>query len=206
VTTIGQFNSRTSEPGSVIAATLRRDFWTTTATLSIGVLATSTGCGCNEEAYGYNCDSFSHYTVTQTSTTPEGVHYEGALDPALLDTYTDEVEACLQRPIDRSQFVVLVAPDWYMEPAACVLPQWGVQELLPVLAPGAGCEAKGYVPSDACPCEWRGGLRCPGPDSQGRTVLVETPSLLILKDNLIRLTLNTSDPWGSAQLSACASP
>jgi hypothetical protein len=174
-----------------------------------GLILTSAalqGCGCNEEKWGYDCDAFSHYQVTNEHTTPGGVHFQGpTTSDEQVDSYVNAVDTCLVRNIDRDGFVVLVAPDWYPEPAACVSPAWGPQELLPVPAPESGCTAKGYAASANCPCEWRGGLRCPGSDSDGRTVLVETGNLLMLKDNLIRWTLNTTDPW-TTTLAPCATP
>lgn len=168
--------------------------------------AALSGCGCNEEQYGYDCDSFSHYRVTNEHMTPGGVHFEGpSTSDGQVDEYVGAVETCLGRSVVREGFTVLVAPDWYEEPAACTLPDWGPQQLLPVPAPEEGCAAKGYSPEVDCPCEWRGGIRCPGPDSAGRAVLVETPNLLLLKDNLIRLVMNTSNPW-TAEFAPCASP
>jgi hypothetical protein len=161
------------------------------------------GCGCSEAQWGYDCDSFSHYQVTSDHLTQGGVHFDGpSTSNGQVDEYVNAVEACLSTSIDRERIVVLIAPDWYEEPSVCEDPAWGPQQLLPVSAPQGGCSAKGYVPSVGCPCEWRGGLRCPGSDSEGRTVLVETPNLLLLGDNLVRLTMHTSNPWG--EYAACS--
>jgi len=168
------------------------------------------GCQCSSEQWGYQCDAFAGYTVSNLQKTPEGIGYDLSGQDALvtlsyLDTAVDAVEQCLGVKIDRTSFVVKVAGDWYQQPVACLLPQWGPQQLLPIAAPQAGCTDKGFTASTDCPCEWRGGVRCGGSDSQGRLVLIETPNLLLFKDNLIRVTMNTSDPW-SNKYAACAAP
>jgi hypothetical protein len=165
-----------------------------------GVAALTSGCApCPEEVYGYQCGAFDGYHVTPSleHVTPGGISYQGELNPSTLDEYTDAVEACLGKSVDHSSFVVLVAPDWYQEPAVCTLPQWGPQQLLPVPAPEGGCLAKGYTPSDSCPCRWRAGVT-------GNTLVV-TPNLLIYKDVLLRWTLQTDDPW-TTELAPCSTP
>lgn len=157
------------------------------------------GCtACDEGYWGYPGGSFDHYTLGALSRTPGGVSYDPSgqtVDPLLMDTYVDEVESCLKRPVDRSSFVIKVAGDWHL---GCAANPWGQQQLLPVVAPDIGCEAKDLTPTTACPCEWRAGIECPN-------ILVVTPNLLLLKDVLIRWTTGTDDPW-IPQYSACASP
>lgn len=172
--------------------------WLTGLILTAAALS---GCSCPDADYGYQCGAFDRYHVTPAleHLTPGGVHYQGeSISSGQLDEYTNAVETCLARSIDRSSFVVLEAPDWYQAPAACTLPQWGPQELLPVQAPEDGCTAKGFSPNATCPCAWRGGIAWPN-------IIVTTPDLVIYKDPLIRFLLHTSDPWIPG-LSVCASP
>ena len=195
------------------------------AALGIVALAASSsrvqlGCrGCDEVAWGYpEHGLFNRYAIRETRTTPDGIRFDDGgqgISSELIDRLTNEVERCLFdrfperlsdeakaqascygdttfRSIDRGSFVVKVASDYKL---TCD----GEQQVLPVVAPSAGCLAKGQHTTPECPCSYRAGIECPN-------ILVVTPSLYIYKDVLIRFLYGCSDPWANADLAACATP
>lgn len=177
------------------------------------------GCrGCDEVTWGYTQGLFNRYSVGATQTTPDGIRFDAsglATSATLIDRLTNEVERCLFlkfperlsdvaaaqagcsgdarfHTIDRHSFVVKVAGDWRL---TCD----GQQQVLPVVAPSAGCAAKGQHTTPECPCSYRAGIKCPN-------ILVVTPSLYIYKDVLIRFLYDCVDPWANADLATCATP
>lgn len=135
------------------------------------------------------------YAVAATRVSPSGVAVDeegGPVDLLMLDRKVNEVEICLERAIDRSAFYVKVPAGWGL---SCD----GTDEVLPLLAPPAGCRAKGLEPDDACPCRWRALVQCPN-------VIVTTPNLHLFKDALVRWTVGCTNPWIDPALATCASP
>ena len=174
----------------------------TLAVMVLFLLAVA-ACGvCQEARWGYTPNGcFDHYVVGPTRTTPGGVSYDPSgqpINPLLIDRLVSEVAACAPS-LNRSSFTVKVASDWYLEPAACELPQWGPQQLLPVTAAEEGCTAKGYSASVDCPCRWRAGVECPN-------IIVTTPSFYLFKDALLRFVTGSTDPWANSLLESCAQP
>lgn len=171
---------------------------------------------CSSQKWGYAGHEFDVYDVTHTSKTPKGISFDSSgmhISGELIDRLTDEVETCLNgfagtlpedvsrasgcptttlNPIDRSRFVVKVASNWQLN---CDR----TEQVLPVLAGGAGCVAKGLVPTQSCPCRWRAGIKCPN-------VLIVTPSFFLYKDVLIRYITGCINPWASPALAECATP
>lgn len=148
---------------------------------------------CTPASYGYVTTNDVSYAVATDHVSPSGIHYDPSgqkIAGELLDRLTDEVAACLGRPIDRASFRVKIPSEWTLSCDA-------QQQLLPSGAPGEGCDAKGL--QGACPCRWRAIVQCPD-------VIVTTPSLYLYKDALVRLVVPSADPWSSPALAKCASP
>ena len=162
-----------------------------------------------------------HYDVVPNATTPKGIKVDTSgidLDLtdtlAQIDTQVDAVEVCLgstfsrpavigtyvsaQAQCDNTTFPLpLIRTDIIVKLAANYVSSCdGTQELLPVPAPDALCEAKGVVPTQSCPCRWRVGIEL-------NKYIVVTPDLFLLKDSLIRLTTGCDNPW-SPPLAPCA--
>jgi hypothetical protein len=171
------------------------------------------GCSvCSETQWGYEDGTFDAYSIGALERTPGGVMYDASgtgVSAATVDQITDKVETCL-RPlagtsppgafcegrivpasIDRSSFRLKIAADSVIGCSG--------QEVLPVVAPSSGCEAKGETPTAACPCRWRAGIRCPN-------ILIVTPNFVEYRDVLIRFVTGCADPWANPELSVCASP
>lgn len=185
-------------------------------------IALAVGCAPapGPECVSHLYESQFRYDVTPAFTTPGGLAVDPtgqAVDPATIDRLTDEVEACLAAefgrparlppevraaadclgdtfalPIARECLVVKVPDDWEK---SCD----GDQQVLPAQAPAALCQAKGLVPTAACPCRWRAGI-------QDDHVLVTTPSLYLFKDPLVRLATGCNNPWAHERLARCARP
>ncbi len=159
------------------------------------------------------------YTFRRTATTPRGVSVDSsglAIDLEEIDRRIDNAEECLTLafgippvipadvraasacdadtfplPLLRQDLRVKVASDWI---PSCD----GTEELLPAPSPDSGCEAKGLVPTDLCPCHWRAGI-------QNNAFIVITPDLYLLKDPAVRMATGCNDVW-SAPLAACVAP
>jgi hypothetical protein len=136
------------------------------------------------------------YRPAPTQVTPKGIHFDPqgqAISGQLIDRLTDEVEQCLQLSLDRGSFNVLVPSDWTL---SCD----GSQQVLPAEGAGAmGCLAKRLTPTAECPCRWRAYIKMPN-------VIVATPSLHLYKDALVRLVVDTDNPWADPKLAKCATP
>lgn len=159
-----------------------------------------------------------HYDVNPDRTTDGGILVDTSgqdIDISDLDRQTDEVERCLVDqfgdppvipledvkasdcdsqtfpiPIRRQDLVVKVAMNWT---PSCD----GSQQVLPVPAPQALCDAKGMYWMTECPgCFWRAGIQ------QNRFIIV-TPNYFLYKDPLIRLVTGCNNPW-TGRLATCA--
>jgi hypothetical protein len=175
---------------------------------------------CSEYMWGYDNGEFDHYSdIHADHFTMSGIAYDPSgqfISPELIDMITDETEKCLiktfnssvisakiaeesycervdiKMPIDRKSFVIKIVNDWHLN---CDK----TQELLPVHADDSACLAKGELPNIDCPCCWRAGIKCPN-------ILITTPAFYLYKDVLIRFTTGCANPWGSQELSKCATP
>lgn len=168
----------------------------------------------------YLVENESSYVITPTMATPKGIHVDVSgltISSERIDTIVDEVETRLVSafpggqipqdvqqmagctgssfplPIHRQCLTVKVVSDW-------VLDCEGNYELLPVVAPVAGCLAKDEMPTEACPCRWRVLVQ----DDQS---IVVTPDLYMLPDALVRIVTGCSYVWVPiTPLTACAEP
>lgn len=132
------------------------------------------------------------YPTAPVETTAKGIRYDPSglpISGALIDRLTDEVEACLERPVDRASFVVKVAADSSL---SCSKDQ----EVLPVVA---GSMCKGMAGTPDCPCKWRAAVLLPN-------ILVTTPSMYLLKDAMVRFLTRSRDPWSDPALVLCVAP
>jgi hypothetical protein len=134
------------------------------------------------------------FAVSPSSVTPGGIRFDPtgqAIAGETIDRLTSEVSECLGMSIDRASFRVKVPRNWAL---SCDK----TQQVLPVLAPNEGCDAKGLT-DRSCPCRWRAFIQCPN-------VIIATPSLYLYKDALIRLVTGNPNPWGDPRLAKCAAP
>lgn len=144
---------------------------------------------------GYAGTEFDSYTIENLSRTQDGILYDSSYQDVKsneIDRLTTEVENCLGLQIDRNSFVVKVAGNWQL---SCDK----TEQVLPIFAGNAGCDAKGLERNDSCPCRWRAGIKCPN-------MLIVTPSLFLYKDVLIRFVLKIKNPWEVSRISSCATP
>lgn len=144
-----------------------------------------------EMFYGYHLDRSPSYTINPV-VSPGGVRYDNEvgelLDVPRLDFLTDQLEACLERSIDRSSFVVKIPNDWTY---SCD----GTEEVLPFVSI-VDRTCKGKTATEECPCRYRAVLQEPN-------VVVVTPNLKLYRDALARLILNTSVTWDDPEISPC---
>lgn len=144
-----------------------------------------------EQSYGYFLDRSPSYSINPVAS-PGGVRYDSEvgelLDVQQLDFLTDQLEACLERSIDRSTFVVKIPADWTY---SCD----GTEEVLPFVSV-FDKTCKGKTATETCPCRYRAVLQEPN-------VVVTTPNLKLYRDALSRLLLNTSNTWGNPEISPC---
>lgn len=150
-----------------------------------------------ESSLGYTrpagAQSFAEaYPLPRTwSVTPHGLSFTGPASRAKeLDRVTDKTLACLRLPSVRS-FRVIVASNWT---TSCD----GKEQVLPMLAPSAGCLAKAPA-TGGCKCHWRAGVREPD-------VVITTPNLLLYPDALTRLQTGSANPWADSSLIPCLGP
>jgi hypothetical protein len=153
------------------------------------------------------------YVFTPTAATPKGVRVDagGPLSLARVDRLFDEVEACLSRNFPGG---ALPPETKAATGASCNLSRFPLpleraraahsDQLLPIDARSVGCEVKGQTP----PCYWRAMILDPvsGDFGDPATVLVVPPSMLLLKDVLIRASTGCLDPWAYPKLAECATP
>lgn len=158
-----------------------------------------------EQRYGYYLvGDYPDYSFERTLVTPSGIevsiqseYYQGLEAGALgwlLERQVAEVEACLERRIDRSAFRVVVPNDWHM---SCD----GTQQVLPFQAPDRTC--KGEDATATCACHYRAIVQC---DCGGKPALVTTPNLALFKDVLVRLVTGSANPWVDPTLEPCLAP
>jgi hypothetical protein len=164
-----------------------------------------------------NLQDMTNYSVTLTSTTPDGVKVDTSknnIDLDLIDCVINEVESCLQRkfptgkisdsvakesrclstielPFDRECITIKIPDDWHVGCSG--------EQLLSIPAPLEGCTIKNENYPIECGCYWRGAVQ------DNRTIVV-TPNLKLLPDWLIRTSTGCLNPWGSTELSECAQP
>lgn len=145
-----------------------------------------------EIRFGYYLDRSPNYPIANIVASPGGVRYDSEvgelLDVVELDWMTDSLEACLERSIDRSSFVVKIPSDWTY---SCD----GTEEVLPFVSV-VDRTCKGRTATEACPCRYRAVLQEPN-------VVVATPNLKLYRDALSRLLLNTSETWSNPEISPC---
>jgi|WetSurMetagenome_2_1015567.scaffolds.fasta_scaffold10023_10 hypothetical protein len=156
-----------------------------------------------EQSLGYHFpynDSFWRYKVDgPINVTRWGILYQGQVDTELLDTVCRKTLECLHATTRKSEFVVLIPPDW--------MPNCDHSgELLNTLAPSSGGCGKGLTPTKECPCRWRDGVR-------GPNILITPPSLYLLpraiavwakgSDYFIRQNYN---PWDDPEVAPCLGP
>lgn len=163
-----------------------------------------------ESKWGYQTGGFDRYKVSSVlNLTPKGIRFDDSNQnfsyDFVLDKLTDEVEGCLHDltkeeiaeshcitnvNVNRNAFVVKIPFDWTL---SCD----GSQEVLSVVT--HGCESKGLIPTQECPCRYRAGIACPN-------IIVSTPSFFLYKDALIRFITGCENPWAYQPLAACATP
>jgi hypothetical protein len=140
-----------------------------------------------EQRYGYFLDRSPDYPINPV-VSPGGVRYDGETDVQQLDFMTDQLEACLERSIDRSTFVVKIPSDWTY---SCD----GTEEVLPFVSVfDRSC--KGKTATETCPCRYRAILQEPN-------VVVVTPNLKLYHDALTRLLTGSTNPWEDSELVGC---
>lgn len=165
----------------------------------------------------YGVVSQSAYDVRPNATTPHGIAVDTsglAINLARIDRLTDELEACLvaqfgnpprialsdalpgecmdpyfDLPVKRGCIVVKIAADWRESRYAYA---GSKQQLLP-WTNGGGCTDKGMPPGV---CWYRVTV-------QDDLTVVVPPSMLMLKEGLLRITTNCHNPWRSPALAAC---
>lgn len=144
-----------------------------------------------EQRFGYYLDRSPSYSINPVAS-PGGVRYDNEvgdlLDVQQLDFLTDQLEACLERSIDRNSFVVKIPDDWSY---SCD----GTEEVLPFVSVfDKSC--KGKTATEECPCRYRAVLQEPN-------VVVTTPNLKLYRDALSRLILNTAVTWDNPEIASC---
>jgi hypothetical protein len=152
-----------------------------------------------EQQWGYYLRGESpSYAFQATNRTRSGIEVDASSNAhprALADRVelaTGQLEACLEKPIDRTSFRVKVPDDWG---PSCD----GSDEVLPFAATTGTC--KGKTATEACPCRYRAVVQCSAPTC----IVVVTPNLLLFKDALARLLTGSIDPWSDSSLAPCLS-
>jgi hypothetical protein len=169
---------------------------------ALGVLFMCAASGCEpapcEQRWGYRLRGDSPaYAFQPTLRTPEGIEVDASANPhpgalaARVALAVDQLEACLETPIERRTLRVKVPDDWG---PSCD----GSDEVLPFVA--AVGECKGKTATETCPCRYRAIVQCGEP-----CIVVATPNLLLFKDALTRLVTGSADPWGDERLAPCLS-
>jgi hypothetical protein len=169
------------------------------------------------------------YTVAPSLTTPKGIHYDPsglAINPALIDRLTDEVEACLTAAFPDGNILSTVGQrDDALDGAACgpshhftlpvsrscltvkVAADWHLstdefagskQQLLHDVALDAGADC-GKNETGPGACYWRAGV-------QDKVTIVTTPSFYVFKQPLVEILTGCAFPWSSPTLTACMAP
>lgn len=161
------------------------------ATVLVSVLIAACAPAPFGQAYGYYLDRDPSYSVNPVAS-PGGVRYDSEvgdlLDVSQLDFLTDQLEACLERSIDRTSFIVKIPNDWSY---SCD----GTEEVLPFISI-VDKSCKGKDATEECPCRYRAVLQEPN-------VVVVTPNLKLYRDALSRLLLDTSNTWNDPNIAGC---
>jgi len=168
-------------------------------------------------------DQFSEhrYSVNATKTTSTGMHVDTSglsVDVQVFDKQADEADQCVfdlvggkdftveqrkafqcdNRPfaeVCRDCFYVKVAPNAFLSMDK-------TQELLPAVAPGEGCVAKGLCnTAEECSCHWRAGLQV----ESSKTTIVVTPSGYLFKQYYLMMAYGCLNIWTEG-MSQCATP
>lgn len=181
--------------------------------LALPVLACVTFSSPGVPRYLSRLQDVTSYSVSVPSTTPGGVRYGGALDPAHIDRAVNAVAVCLERfqeptqeqrvameclpgvirrDVDRKAFDVYLADDWR---PACRDPK---EQTFPCQIGPQGCLAKGLDPTPECPCMCRSVV-------QSNRTIITTPNLKLFPAELVRLVTGCNVVW-AGPLAECAQP
>lgn len=131
----------------------------------------------------YESAKFTDYAIGKTVKTQSGVMVDTSgqeVDLAKVDQLTAEFEACTGKKVERSAFILKIAPDWRYEECAA-------RQLFPCKIPSfeKGCE------DQTCPCGCAGILQWP-------STVISTPNLAPFKHELVHLVfgiVDHSNPW-----------
>jgi len=156
----------------------------------------------------------TRYEVRPNTVTPAGLRVDmsmyrwSAETLAQIDTWTEELEACLSMSIARECLTVKIAPDWYLSPCTG-------EQLFPCQMPVHVCEQKLHAGAisllETSPCsldELAECVECPCHcrlTVQSQTVLVTVPDIdgKLFKAELARIVLGVNNPWRDARVRPC---
>ncbi len=182
------------------------------------------GCGGDPVCYHNNYQTLKRYPVNFTQMTSMGIGVDSTgqkVDLAIIDRLTSQLDICLEKSFKanptitselakkadcrtdvgvprvrfdniyiKTCFKVKVPNDW--EYSKC----YPEEQLLPISAPDALCEAKGLHPTPECPCRWR-------VETQDDYIIVSPPNLKLFKAELARMVTGCNNVWIVPQIIAC---
>ena len=160
---------------------------------------------CEPTSYNNNYLSFTNYNRKDYKEfkTPHGVvvYTNSSYEFEKIDQIVDSLEICLNTPIKRDWFAVLIPDDWFYSTCSG-------EQLLPYAANPALCREKGLnitpecewlsVPNEdcECTCNWRVA-------TQDNYIIITTPNLKLLKPELARLVTGENNPYGVPSIKNC---
>lgn len=165
-------------------------------------------CGpVNQQCYYHNVENYTNEQFKLTYLTVSGLHVQdpnNELNPALLDSTTQNVISCLQRqlpkmtPQDMATSWCYGVPSPQLELRSCLkiaVPKWKYsactnEQVFPCNVPFSGCAEKGFAPDGGCPCSCRSTV-------QGNDMILTTPNLRIYPQSLTILLTNCFYPYGT---------
>lgn len=146
----------------------------------------------DKPGYDCFCAKITNYEVNPDTATLAGIRVDTSgfeVNLEWLDQQTTSLEECLGISIDRTGFVVKLAPDWRVSPCTGA-------ELFPCSLAPSVCFGDQPQPDPECPCACGGVVQPPN-------ILVLTPNLLAYRHELIHLVTHAAH--GDPQF-ACENP
>jgi len=159
-----------------------------------------------EQRLGYytsNNKVFNDYVITEIKKTPNGISYQGDINPITLDKVMEKTDKCINIP--HNEYIVMI------EKGSLSCNSLSLILSLKASNP-AGCQEKGFILSDNCPCSWRAGVAYPNK-------IITTSDLQLLPDAFTRWvvwgqtnnplemkSIPDGAPWNIPELRKCLGP
>jgi hypothetical protein len=154
-------------------------------------------CSCSEyQQLGYdnNYLNVTQYEIYKPNLYTAGgipIYSNSEIDLELIDIIIEDIEDCLNIPLNRELFMVYIPDDWYI--SSCseeqLFPCTIVEANKPYLNGRNICEVtKGLKVTEECPCHCRATI-------QDENIIVTAPNLKIFPQELVRMITGENNPY-----------